>query len=477
VRLTFLWVANSDEGTVSKLDTRTGREVGRYVSALSRPDPRNRGHAQASGNAPSRTAVDWNGDVWVANRAFDQQGTVTKIAHQGCLDVDGDGQIQTSRDANGDGRIDLGDPLEFLGEDDECILFTVDAGGVNDLPRALALDSGDTMDGGKNNAWVGLYNGRRFLQLAGDDGRVLAQVDVPLTPYGAAIDSRGVLWATGVGNARLASIDVRTKAVAGPFTIQGCEGSYGIAIDSQDWVWVGAYGVEGACRYDPAMGAGMAVVTSGVGVGRGIAADADGFIWVAHSWTRGGENVGRVTRFRADDGGGQQTFDFSDQGRETIGVGLDFDGHAWAVNRSTDNACRIDKDTGAVACYPTGHGTYTYSDFTGYALRTFTAPRGTYAHVFSGCLGVGTRWKQVAWDASVPAGTSLKVFVQAADDLAALAGAQRHGPFETSPADLLAAGDVSGHYLRVEVQLASDTQGLSPILRSLSAQRVCAGEQ
>ncbi len=80
IRLTFLYVANSDEGTVSKINTETGREEGRYISALYSPDSRNRGNASATGNAPSPTAVDFNGDVWVANRAFNQQGTVTKIA-------------------------------------------------------------------------------------------------------------------------------------------------------------------------------------------------------------------------------------------------------------------------------------------------------------------------------------------------------------------------------------------------------------
>src|SRR5690606_10548894 len=52
----FIWIANSGEGTVSKIDTVTGVELGRYVV---RPD---------SGGSPSRTTVNNRGDVAVANR-------------------------------------------------------------------------------------------------------------------------------------------------------------------------------------------------------------------------------------------------------------------------------------------------------------------------------------------------------------------------------------------------------------------------
>ena len=63
VALPFIWVPNYD-GTVSKIDTSTGNELGRYrVSADSVCDP-------------SRTTVDINGNCWVGLR---QAGTVVKI--------------------------------------------------------------------------------------------------------------------------------------------------------------------------------------------------------------------------------------------------------------------------------------------------------------------------------------------------------------------------------------------------------------
>jgi DNA-binding beta-propeller fold protein YncE len=475
--LTFLWVANSDEGTVSKVNTRTGAEEGRYVSALTSLDPRNRGSAPAGGaNAPSRTAVDFNGDVWVANRAFNHQGTVTKIAHQDCVDINQNGRIDTSRDANGNGVIDMGDPAEFLGDADECILFTVNVGGVNGVPRALALDAGTADDGA--NAWVGCYNERRFYHLAYNDGRVLQTVDVPLHPYGAAIDSLGRVWTTQQNTGTISYIDTVTHTAGPIISLQGFSGSYGIAIDGKNRVWVGGYQQEGAASYDPATGQTLPGMTPGRRVGRGIAADGEGNIWLAHSWTTGGEYVGRVTRFKADDGSNLQTFDFPN-GFETIGVGIDFDGCAWGINRNDGGigtACRVDTQ-GSVACYPVGRGTYTYSDFTGFALRNFTAPRGTYRQVFEGCMpSVTTQWKQVSWEATVPAGTSLKVYVRAADTREAIPSSQRFGPFTTSPADLMAVGPVMGLFLQVEVEMASDVEGATPMLKRLGVQWICGAD-
>ena len=112
------WIANFVDGKVTKLDTRDGRQLARYDSVLidgrngaEPPDEAVRSRQlskDTGGNCPSRTAVDLDGAVYVANRAFGNQGTVTKIAgfEQDCIDRNGDGEIQTSRDVNGNGQID-----------------------------------------------------------------------------------------------------------------------------------------------------------------------------------------------------------------------------------------------------------------------------------------------------------------------------------------------------------------------------------
>ncbi|MFY0531921.1 hypothetical protein [Nannocystis pusilla] len=84
----FIWIANSVEGTVSKIDTFTGVEVGRYVTG---PDTSGLGDAN---NGPSRTSVNLYGDAAVANR----NGGVTKIAArlEDCPDTNGNGVADTS---------------------------------------------------------------------------------------------------------------------------------------------------------------------------------------------------------------------------------------------------------------------------------------------------------------------------------------------------------------------------------------------
>ncbi len=63
VEFSYIWVANSPESTISKINTMTMLEEGRY---LTRPD--------SAGN-PSRTSVSLSGAVAVANRA----GGITKV--------------------------------------------------------------------------------------------------------------------------------------------------------------------------------------------------------------------------------------------------------------------------------------------------------------------------------------------------------------------------------------------------------------
>src|SRR5262249_24786234 len=113
--LGWIWIANTldgdDNGTVSKLDRQKVREVARYMSVTcsslatgsslqcdgtngccavddwaryqARRFKQNvPGHqaVQTSSNYPSRTTLDENGDLYVANAAFAGQSSVTKIA-------------------------------------------------------------------------------------------------------------------------------------------------------------------------------------------------------------------------------------------------------------------------------------------------------------------------------------------------------------------------------------------------------------
>lgn len=487
----FLYTANSEEGTVSKVDTRDGKEIARYVSGLSvvagQPDSLagcNPNDGNPPGNCPSRTAVDLRGDVWVANRAFNGVASVTKISNRDCVDKNGDGIIQTSHDANGNGRIERNSPEEFYGVNDECILFTVPLGGNGGdraILRALAVDP-FTPERGYGSVWVGAWNLQKYYQLSGRDGSLIREVNVPHRPYGAVMDRFGVLWSTDTsafeGFRGLVKIVSETGQVEGPIAVRGngCSGAYGITVDGDDNIWLGGWNCERAFRYTPSSDSWLTVqLPNNTGVGRGIAADRNGWVYVGTSYTSQGDPRGYITRFRKEDGSQMQRFDSVPlNGVGTIGVGLDYQDRVWGVNQISGNATRLDPTTGEITVFPVGPGPYTYSDFTGYQLRSFTAPQGTYRRVFAACpMKDYATWEKVIWTADQPPGTTVSVRVKSVYELADLISAEQFGPFDSSPAELAAAGVPDGKYLEVEVIMTSDTPGLTPTLWGLDVVWAC----
>ncbi|MDY7224763.1 hypothetical protein [Hyalangium rubrum] len=545
--LSFAWIANNDNNTVSKFDTRPFtlsdggvilREVGRYHAAIpldGRPrDDGGVGYPNGlrgnDGNNPSRTAVDLFGDVWVANRAQTTTGSVTKIANSKlfCTERNGVPGIQTSEDKNGDGVIstnpaqgemiiptDWNDPTQY----DECISFSTPVGppGTGDVKaRAMAISEG--IEGSAGDIWVGVHIDRSIIKLDAITGQQvplnssgLLKLTLPFGPYGAAIDSQQRLWvvSSSLGQARLALIDTTTGSLVRADIIPpGTSGSYGIAVDGSDRVWVAGWtaGVK-AFRYTHPVGVGATLgtwtefdftnavsqINTKMKRPRGIAADDQGFVWMSSDVNSANGSAAQILAFNGNTGelkrfnypGMPTPVDFIDatlpsganRTQEAIGVGLDTDGHVLMNNRS-GNMVRIHRETGEIL--RTGQqnaGLYTYSDFTGYQLRNFTAPQGSYRQVFSAPdCGIDAIWRYVVWDAVVPPSTSIQLFVSASNDINELTNpALRKGPFTTSPADLRAAGVPKGRYLRVEFVLKSDDRQsqATPKLKSFDVNYEC----
>jgi hypothetical protein len=550
--LSFAWIANNDYATVSKFDTRPYtlsdggvilREVGRYHAALpadGRPKPDGgigypNGLRGNEGHNPSRTAVDLYGDVWVANRAANVQGSVTKIANNKafCQERNGIPGIQTSEDKNNDGIISTNpadgemiipstdsqspawtDPTKY----DECILFSTPVGppGTGTIKaRAMAISEG--IEGSAGDIWVGVHNDNSVIKLDPVTGQQVPvnsagqlKIQLPFGPYGAAIDSQQRLWvvSSNLGRARLALINTITGTLIHDNIIPPTtSGAYGIAVDGKDRVWVAGWtsGVK-AFRYahPPGMGSTLGTwtefdftnavsqINTKMKRPRGIAADDQGFIWMSSDVNSANGSASQLIAFNGDTGAmkrfnypGVGMVDFIDatipsgtnRTYEAIGVGLDTDGHV-LVNSRSGNAFRVHRDTGEIL--RTGQqnpGLYTYSDFTGYQLRNFTAPQGTYRQTFSSPdCGEDTIWRYVVWDASVPPKTSIQLFVTVANNLNELSNpALRKGPFTTSPADLRTAGVPKGRYLRVEFVLKSDDRQnqVSPKLKSFDVNYEC----
>ena len=205
--------------------------------------PNNDNLTPGSRNYPSRTGIDLNGDMFVANRAFGGQPSVTKIYNRDCQDRNGDGRIQTSQDVNGNNVIDRNDPNEFFGQNDECYAWTEAVGRNGGTARALAIDSGD----GQNpygNVWVGMYTHREFYGVQGAR-RLVDPATWPSEP-----SQRGSLTVRRrrrlqrlrlVGNAELVHrgwLRLAHTGRAGQPVNLGCR-SYGFTLDGENRMWVG----------------------------------------------------------------------------------------------------------------------------------------------------------------------------------------------------------------------------------------------
>ena len=496
----FAWIANHLFGTITRLDTRTGMQAAEYDSVLldgtndGRPPGERCRTDRAGGNCPSRTAVDLRGAVYVANRAFFNQGTVTKIAgfESDCVDRNGNGVIDTSRDLDADGVIERSVPGEFLGQEDECLLWTVNVGERDGVPRAVAIDAGGMV-------WVGLHNAGQMLQLDPNDGSVIQTVTLPtlapfgpFRPYGAAADGAGNVWAVEAASGSIIRVEAATGAVGSRETAvsraDGCSSSYGIAIDEDDRVWVAGFLCEYVFRYTPAADRWFEVPIPDSGASRGIAADGEGRIYVAssHEYIRigpggmisAGPPITRLTMFDADTGGSLQIVGTETDplpGLASTGVGLDSAGRVWLINQDSSSATRLDLASGEAREYPTGESPYTYSDFTGFALRTFTAPNGFMRAQVEGCAIGPTEWERLDWSASVPAGSRIEVRARAANRAVDLPSATWLGPWTVRPTDLaLPPGPVPAlRFLELEISLFSDDTESTPTIDELVVQFNC----
>jgi streptogramin lyase len=457
----FIWIANSAENTVSKLNTVTGCEAARYSVCLN----------------PSRTAVDLEGAGIVACR---DDGKVAKIAviPPDCIDKNGNGTIETSTDLNGDCEIT---PNEMVSAD-ECVLWVTipdkTVGGCSDTlgcARAAGVDS-------DNNVWVGLWSSMRLSKLDGKTGAEIVSFPLTGNPYGLAIDGDGTIWvATRAPTHDLIQVDPLLGEVAKwPHPSAEC---YGLAVDPYGKVWVAGGAKSTVARFDPVTQTWKNFTGLSAGNTRGVAVrlkqDAAGQLTGAdvyvghHNWANcsadGQHRYVEVfdaltlTKKAPIDLGG-------DYG--PVGVAIDRDGMLWSVNQCTSTATRVNPDTTQIiGNYPVGMSPYTYSDMTGYALKTITTPVGFHREVFTGWVGSQTRWSQLFVSAELPGEglTHLSVEYRIADLLTELSAAPWQGPFGPyPPASFPLTIDKLGNYMEVRLTLATDDDVLKPVVKGVS---------
>ncbi|MCB9621330.1 MAG: hypothetical protein H6724_17970 [Sandaracinus sp.] len=356
-----VWVANSADGTLTRIDAERALEVGRF---------------HTGGTEPSRVVVDWRGDAWVANREFDGVGSVRRIASEPerCVDADGDG-LETSTDSR-------------VLDEDECAGPLIAVGELDEVPRALAVDGNVGPDGGgSGDLWVGLHDGEAVLHVDGLTGAVLARYELPgFSPYAASFDPWGALWMIS-RDGYLAQIN----RVAGEIVVDvrevplPCYLLYGLDVDREGRVLVTGFSCDRVTTFDPATQR-WSTVSTPPSVRGAVIDDATGTAFVAHT-------DGRVSQLRVDPLALEATWDLSAMGVAplgSIGVGFDAFGRVWVASEngsaSGGVATRLDPNEGQVtAQVPVGQSPHTQGDLTGAKRTERFAPSGTVTRVFRGC--------------------------------------------------------------------------------------------
>jgi len=349
----LIWIANSGQGTVSKIDTETGTELGRYIV---RPD---------SAGSPSRTSVNRYGDVAVANRL----GGVTKVyaGQVNCQDTNGTPGIQTSMDAQ-----------QLAWGEEECVAWhTPLAHGDNRPvawtngtfnPETCAWEDLDVW-----TAWSDWAAGTAVVALLdGDDGSIIQEVAIPDLPqpwpgwygfYGAAVDADDNVWLTQLqgGNPQESWL---VKVDHDNFSYQGYptpgDGGYGMTVTSDGYVWLCGMNTR---RFNPQteQWTSVPLLDAGVHTG-GCMGDGEGILYRGSYAQIHGIDTTTLEVVR--------TLDVGQVGDDFIwGVAVDFDGYVWGVPRNGSRAYKVDPDTNTITLQVDGLvQAYTYSDMTGFAL-------------------------------------------------------------------------------------------------------------
>jgi hypothetical protein len=206
----YIYVANTGEDTVSKIDINTNTEVARYATWFTLgslnhvPQP----HSTNVGPAPSRLLQDSAGNLFVLNRFFgnSHRPVLLKIAATG-----GTPGITTSNSSTIRPMLDVGttnNEIDAGDTKDARILWGQPIGAVGGLGRALCMDTSGVL-------WVGVYNSQLYYKVDANTGQILAPLGgIPAghSPYGCQVDTQGRLWSVDGANT-LAEINTATNQV------------------------------------------------------------------------------------------------------------------------------------------------------------------------------------------------------------------------------------------------------------------------
>jgi len=448
--LPYLWMPLSGRGTVALMhtgqsvdDPQAGTILGQFRSAPPR-DPNDNPD-------PSRTAVDLDGSVWVANRSDDDgatgsvvklglviggkrcdmfgrdnaQGAYVKhappdypIRYNTCVDRDGDGLLRTSRDP---------DPNQ-ASFDDEAVCYYVRANAQG--TRHVSVDR-------QNDLWVGgtVETPRVFERIDGKSGRI-AETRTFVWPklaggYGGLIDCNNVLWSAD----RRRPDEPYTPAtlwypINDPNNARVLDSdSYGLAIDANGYIWNSQHNGQSIKRFSPA-GDPNSYPYSGGPDDRGVVVTfKDNDVWIANSGTN---TLARLLNNGTD----PVQVSLGPEGYGPRAMAVDNLGRVWVACWYSNTIKSIDPGdnhygASVIQTIPIAYSSpYPYGGMTG-QITLHTSATGTWNVIHDGQDPVSEKpttaeWHVVVWNQEacanppVPPGTELIVEVRAADVLTQL---------------------------------------------------------
>ncbi len=499
----FIFVSNSAEGTVSKVDPNMMKEVARYCTA------------PGCNADPSRASVSLDGNVGVANRASYFYGGNPKggqnPASASAVMIAGD--ISKCVDRNGNGKIDTNlaggtiaqnSPFYWKANTrispDECVLWWTPlsndrngnfVGGGGTLPRSATFDANPSPDGSvlSSNFYVGLNATRELAQIDAKTGAIKQQIDVQAAPYSSVFDRFGYLWIKDLGGPVM-RVDTNNNLALKQFPTPPC--SYAISADKRGYI----YGAGNTCvaRMDPTAANPQweKLDLPNSCFTRGPSLDANFNLWVPDT-CHGGYHVDASKPFGQGMTLKKDLPLTGDTGQYILGTAIDGNGYPWFINtelpggnccsnyfgNAVGTAWRVDPANGyALTKVKVGMQPYVYSDLSGSQLALTAPTTGSYRKTFQPACGSKATWTTLTWTDAVPQGTTLQVFYRAAADAFSLQNAPfvpvgQEPPAIMQPVMINLPMGTDPSYFQVQFTLStSDTQN-KPSLGSITVGYSC----
>lgn len=233
-------------------------------------------------------------------------------------------------------------------------------------------------------------------------------------PYGLAIDSEDNIWMNDMGGGGIKKINPTT----GQISSYDNAGIYGITVDNNDNAWGGGYAYGYGIKKIPKGQDSGAVIhytgfTDWDTMMTGVTLDKEGYIW------SGGYSPKNLTYKFNQNGALQTGFPVTSGGVNPHGIFGTSDGNVWQSHISS-NIIRVFNPSGSVVADFKGgkiaSGIYTYSDATG-LNRAMVMRSGLWVSDPVDGLYPNQHWGDISWEQNIPSTKqSLEFYARADND-------------------------------------------------------------